>query len=431
MMTTSQRPMSTVLFCVLLTVATSGCTSISRRETVSPHCFTNGLYGGPRSEQEPINLVRLRQDPPAVYMLGPGDTLGIYVEGVLGSRDEPPPVHFPERFQRELPPAIGYPIPIREDGTMPLPLVPPIMANGLTITQLETAIRKSYTEDQKILVPGRDRIIVTLMRPRNYKVLVIREDVQPKNVESRKESPGEFALGSERLGSATLVELRAYENDVLHALGESGGLPGVMAKNELVILRGSFDEAQDLAPLLDDIDNYIQVSDDASKDPKNVIRIPLRGRPGEPVQKLRQEDIILGNGDIVYIQSRDAEVFYTGGLLEGGQFPIPRDYDLDVLGAMAMAGGSIAAAAGGVGKNGIGAGVGSIFPPTRLLVLRVVDGRQNVIEVDLKQAMRDPGQRILIEPNDFVVLEYRPTEVVMNTILSVFQVNMSLNSLWD
>jgi len=423
--------MSTVLFCVLLTVATSGCTSISRRETVSPHCFTNGLYGGPRSEQEPINLVRLRQDPPAVYMLGPGDTLGIYVEGVLGSRDEPPPVHFPERFQRELPPAIGYPIPIREDGTMPLPLVPPIMANGLTITQLETAIRKSYTEDQKILVPGRDRIIVTLMRPRNYKVLVIREDVQPKNVESRKESPGEFALGSERLGSATLVELRAYENDVLHALGESGGLPGVMAKNELVILRGSFDEAQDLAPLLDDIDNYIQVSDDASKDPKNVIRIPLRGRPGEPVQKLRQEDIILGNGDIVYIQSRDAEVFYTGGLLEGGQFPIPRDYDLDVLGAMAMAGGSIAAAAGGVGKNGIGAGVGSIFPPTRLLVLRVVDGRQNVIEVDLKQAMRDPGQRILIEPNDFVVLEYRPTEVVMNTILSVFQVNMSLNSLWD
>ncbi len=431
MMTTSQRPMSTVLFCVLLTVATSGCTSISRRETVSPHCFTNGLYGGPRSEQEPINLVRLRQDPPAVYMLGPGDTLGIYVEGVLGSRDEPPPVHFPERFQRELPPAIGYPIPIREDGTLPLPLVPPIMANGLTITQLETAIRKSYTEDQKILVPGRDRIIVTLMRPRNYKVLVIREDVQPKNVESRKESPGEFALGSERLGSATLVELRAYENDVLHALGESGGLPGVMAKNELVILRGSFDEAQDLAPLLDDIDNYIQVSDDASKDPKNVIRIPLRGRPGEPVQKLRQEDIILGNGDIVYIQSRDAEVFYTGGLLEGGQFPIPRDYDLDVLGAMAMAGGSIAAAAGGVGKNGIGAGVGSIFPPTRLLVLRVVDGRQNVIEVDLKQAMRDPGQRILIEPNDFVVLEYRPTEVVMNTILSVFQVNMSLNSLWD
>lgn len=430
-MTTRQRPTTVMVLCMLVAVASTGCTSISSRETVSPYCFSNGLQGGPRSDLEPINLVRLRQDPPAVYMLGPGDTLGIYIEGVLGSRDEPPPVHFPEKFQREMPPAIGYPIPIREDGSLPLPLVPAIMAEGLTIAQLETVIRKSYTEDNKILVPGRDRIIVTLMRPRIYKVLVIREDVQPKGVEKREESAGEFALGNERLGSATLVELRAYENDVLHALGESGGLPGVMAKNELIILRGTFDEAQDLAPLLDDIDSYVQATDNSSKTPDNVIRIPLRATPGEPVQKLRQEDIILGNGDIVYIQSRDAEVFYTGGLLKGGQFPIPRDYDLDVLGAMAMSGGSIAAAAGGSGIDGIGTGVGSIFPPTRVLVLRVVNGRQNAIEVDLKEAMRDPNQRILIEPNDLIVLEYRPSEVVMNTILSTFRITMSLDSVWN
>ena len=430
-MTSSQRPTTVVLFCLLLTFATTGCMSISRRETTSPHCFPSGLYGGPRSDMEPINLVRLRQDPPPVYMLGPGDTLGIYVEGVLGSRDEAPPVHFPERFQRDMPPAIGFPIPIREDGTLPLPLVPPIMADGLTITQLESVIRKAYTEDQKILVPGRDRIIVTLMRPRNYKVLVVREDVQSRDVQVRKESEGEFALGSDRLGAATLVELRAYENDVLHALSQSGGLPGVMAKNELIILRGTFDEAQDLTPILDDIDSYVQVSDGAANGPSNVTRIPLRVGPGEPVQKLRQEDIILGNGDIVYIQSRDAEVFYTGGLLKGGQFPIPRDYDLDVLGGMAMAGGSIAAAAGGSGTDGIGSGVGSIFPPTRVLVLRVENGRQNVIEINLKKAMKDPGQRILVEPNDMIILEYYPAEIVMNTILSTFRVSMSLDSLWN
>lgn len=430
-MTRSQRPTTIVLVCVLLATTATGCTSISRRETVSPHCFTNGLYGGPRSDMEPINLVRLRQDPPPVYMLGPGDTLGIYVEGVLGSRDEPPPVHFPEKYLRDMPPAIGFPIPIREDGTLPLPLVPPIMADGLTIAQLESSIRNAYTVDQKILVPGRDRIIVTLMRPRNYKVLVVREDIAPVGAQAREESAGEFALGSDRLGSGTLVELRAYENDVLHALSESGGLPGVMAKNELIILRGSFDEAQDLAPILDDVDSYVQVTDKSSKDPKNVVRIPLRAQPGQPVQRLRQEDIILGNGDIIYIQARDAEVFYTGGLLKGGQYPIPRDYDLDVLGAMAMSGGSIAASAGGSGLDSVGSGVGSIFPPTRVLVLRIVDGRQNVIEIDLKEAMRDPGQRILIEPNDMIVLEYRPTEVLMNTILSTFRVTMSLDSLWN
>ena len=328
-------------------------------------------------------------------------------------------------------PPLAFLFPSVKTARCHFPLVPEIMADGLTIAQLETVIRKAYTVDHKILVPGRDRIIVTLMRPRNYKILVVREDIAPKDVEAREESEGEFALGSDRLGSATLVELRAYENDVLHALSQSGGLPGVMAKNELIILRGTFDEAQDLAPILDDVDSYVQVTDKSSKDPENVVRIPLRAQPGQPVQQLRQEDIILGNGDIVYIQSRDAEVFYTGGLLKGGQFPIPRDYDLDVLGAMAMSGGSIAASAGGSGLDSVGSGVGSIFPPTRVLVLRIVDGRQNVIEIDLKQAMRDPGQRILIEPNDMIILEYRPTEVVMNTILSTFRVTMSLNSLWD
>lgn len=429
-MTAKHRHPAAIISLVILFAAAGGCSSISSRETVSPYCFARGVDGGPRSDQEPINLVRLRQDPPPVYMLGPGDTLGIYIEGVLGSRDEPPPVHFPEQKQRDIPPAIGYPIPIREDGTLPLPLVPAVTADGLTLAQLESAIRKAYTEDQKILVPGRDRIIVTLMKPRTYKILVIREDIRGA-ISQRSLSQGELVIGSEQAGAANLVELRAYENDVLHALSESGGLPGVNAKNELIVLRGSFDQAQNLAPILDDLDAYVEVSDQSSSEKKNIVRIPLRGSPGSPVQQLRQEDIILDNGDIVYIRSRDAEVFYTGGLLKGGQHPIPRDYDLDVLGAMAMAGGSIAAAAGGANIDGFGSGVGSIFPPTRVLVIRTVNGRQQAIEIDLRQALADSGQRILVEPNDFIVLEYRPKEVFMNMILSTFRINFSLNSLWD
>ena len=177
------------------------------------------MDGGPRSQQEPINLVRLRQDPPPVYMLGPGDTLGIYIEGVLGSRDEPPPVHFPEQKQRDIPPAIGYPIPIREDGTLPLPLVPAVMADGLTLTQLEAAIRKAYTEDQKILVPGRDRIIVTLMKPRTYKILVIRGYPRAIMCSSHRRAGD----GSEQ-AAANLVELRAYEH-ARHARAKAAACP--------------------------------------------------------------------------------------------------------------------------------------------------------------------------------------------------------------
>ena len=73
--------------------------------------------------------------------------------------------------------------------------------------------------------------------------------------------------------------------------------------------------------------------------------------------------MVLNDGDIVYIESRETEVFYTGGLLQGGEFPLPRDYDLDVLGAMAIAGqgayGS-AAGGGGGGGGGLGGGLGGV-----------------------------------------------------------------------
>src|SRR5262249_35985874 len=62
----------------------------------------------------------------------------------------------------------------------------------------------------------------------------------------------------------------------------------------------------------------------------HVTRIPLRLRKGQP-PPFRPEDVILQNGDVVYIPSRDADVFYTGGLLFTGQYALPRDYDLGVV----------------------------------------------------------------------------------------------------
>jgi hypothetical protein len=371
-------------------------------------------------------------------MLGPGDVLGIYIEGVLGQSDEPPPVHFPEAG--DLPPAVGYPIPVREDGTLSLPLVPPIAAGGLTLAQTEEEIRKAYTVTQQILQPEQARIIVTLMRPRTYQVLVVREDTTAPSL-WRSRSEGELILGSGKRGMTYTVELPAYENDVLHALSESGGLPGVDATNEVTVLRGGYGEAPSrpdvyLTSLLEDLDGSPfapEISAEQFDRNRKVLKIPLRTYPGEPPPDITEDDIILNTGDIVFIESREAEVFYTGGLLNGGQYPIPRDYDLDVLGAIAMAGGSVAQAAGGAAGIGpIGGsfsrGVGSIFPPTRAIVLRTVNGRQTPIRVDLRRAVIDPRERILIEPNDFILLEYKPHELILNIVLNNLQFNYFLNN---
>jgi len=161
----------------------------------------------------------------------------------------------------------------------------------------------------------------------------------------------------------------------------------------------------------------------------NIVRIPLRATPGQPLPELTQDDIILKDGDVVVVQSREAEVFYTGGLLNGGMYPIPRDFDLDVFSAMSLAGGSVAVAAGGTSTRG--SSIGNIIPPTRLLVIREINGYQRAIKIDMKRGLTDPSERILIQPNDLIMLEYTPTEVVMNMFLSTFSLRMDLQSLWN
>jgi len=420
-----------VLALLLATLAScAGCNAF--RETVPANCFP-GISEHPRESRRPIDYALLRQEPPAVYQLGPRDILGIYIEGVLGKIDDVPPVHFSER--REEPPALGFPIPIREDGTISLPLVEPIELAGLTLAQAEEEIRQEYTVRRRILLPGRDRIIVTLIEPRKYTVIVVREDGvgpegRPLQYQAYQFSPTGSILEPPKMGITKQVELKAYENDVLHALAQSGGLPGTGAKAELKILRGAFKNTREREQYLRNLADPALRAEIAATNQKTV-RIPLRVGPGEAMPKIGRDDILLDNGDIIYIESREQEVFYTGGLLRGGQFPVPRDYDVDVLGAVAMAGGSIAAVAGGYGGGPGGRGsAAGIFPPTRLTVLRTIEGRQIAIKVDLKRAMTDPSERILIQPNDFVLLEYTSMEVVMNVMLNNISMNLSLNQLF-
>ncbi len=426
MLITDPRRKIAAVAAVLLLLLATGCTR--NRNLIPADCVRPNVMQRPRGSREPVNFARLRQDPPAVYLLGPRDVLGIFIEGVLGRAEDPPPVHF--SVDSDIPPAIGYPMPIREDGTVSLPLVPPIPVGGLTLAQAEYEIRKAYTIDRKILPPERGRIIVTLIKPRSYRVLVIREDTMNAAYGWQRAGTG-AGFEPERRSYTRPVDLRAYENDLLHALAETGGLPGIDAKGEVTILKGAFKDENLQSQYERAMEDPLTRAQMFAKSP-NAIRIPLRVGPGDAAVTIRPEDVILQTGDIVFIESRDSEVFYTGGLLRGGQFPIPRDYDLDVLGAIAMSGGSIAAAAGSSSLTGgiSRGGVGSIFPPTRVVVLRTINGQQVSIKVNLKTAMTNPQERLLIQPNDFIMLEYSEFELFMNVLLNNVNLNLSINELF-
>jgi hypothetical protein len=432
----------------LLTTA-SGCTSLLAPMSGIPvSALPSHLLAEKRADYVSVPLALLRRDQPEQYVLDKGDILGIYIEGIMPPKNgedqvaAAPPVHFPEAGS-DLPPSVGYPIPVRDDGTLPLPLVTPVAAKGKTLAQVEALIRRAYVEDKKIIKEGRDQIIVSLMKERTYRVIVVREDGEGQQLAvaggTSVPQSRELISGTERNGAGFTLDMPAYKNDVMHALAETGGLPGLNAKSEVRIMKTSRLKGRERDEMIMSI--FQQAANKCAcsvpcvpcgtacspgmiEDPFSVT-IPLRVRPGEMPQ-IDPADIVLDSGDIVYIESRDTEVFYTGGLLPGGQYPIPRDYDLDVIGAMSIAGTGLGGTAKGSGGGGgiagsiLGGGFGGATP-TQLFVIRTDEcGHTFNIAVDLKTAFNNAGERILIQPGDMLILRYKPHEELVNFGLVAF-----------
>lgn len=429
------RRVASISFICLIGSMMPGCTSLlSPINAIPANRLPPQFLAEPRANYQELELHRLGQEAPDSYRLDTDDVLGIYIEGILppkGAEDvaEAPPVRFPEAGS-DLPPAVGFPIPVRDDGTLALPLIDPIDVRGMTLTEVEEEVRDSYTVKKKILQEGRDRIIVTLMEERTVRVIVIREDRSDElALAGGQQLAGqrELVSGTDRSGSGYVLDLPAYKNDLMHALAETGGLPGLNANNEVKILRrrlanerdtGAFERSFYAQHDCDKCMNPPPLPDDPS-----TIQIPLRFPPGERPQ-FDEQDVILEDGDIIYIEARDTEVFYTGGLLAGGQFPLPRDYDIDVLGAIAVAGQGVGGAGrtsgGGSAATLIGGGFGAASP-TQLYVFRTLDdGRSVTIAVDLVEAMNNPSQRLLVKPGDTLVLRYKPAEEIVNFSLVAF-----------
>ncbi len=400
----------------LACLASTGCTALlSPISGVPAHRLPAQFHAKEKNNLKPIDIFRLRQDPPTAYLIDGGDILGIWIQGVLGEEGETLPFQMPEP-ESDLPPSIGYPIIVREDGTVSLPFVNPIQVRGLTLRQVEELIRRSYTVDQQILVKGKDRIIVTLMRERTHRVIVLRRDGSDLLV------PG---LGEVQ---RQVIRLPAYKNDVLHALAETGGLPGLDAKNEVIIIKGSLIDAQRRDAFVREFyenrpcDPCLCMPD--LPEDCAIIRIPLRLPPGEIPQFL-PDDVILDEGDIVLIEGREREVYYTGGLLGGGEHELPRDYDLDVVTAMARSGSLMMTGnrGGGGGMMGgrMGGGGNWQVPPGQLFIIRkTACGDQITIDVDLNRAIRDSRSRPLIEAGDILILQYRPQEELVNFGIATF-----------
>ena len=368
---------------LLFLLFSAGCAAVTNpaKEGIPVELVEPALLARPKNPQMPITLSQLGQPPPEIYLLGPGDLLGVYIEGVLGGKAQGPPV-VGGTLGSDVP-SLGYPIPVREDGTIRLPLVPPIQVGRMSLVDAEKKIEETYI-NQKVIQPGQARLVVTLTRKRVYRVVVFRDELENFNTPLARGLTA-FAGGGKR-GNGHVVELPAYEDDVLHALAATGGPPGIDDYNEVVIEhRGG-----------------------------HVVRIPLRICPGEPLP-FGPADVLLQEGDVVYLEARDIQRFYAGGLLPPGEYVLPRDYDLDVVTAIAFIRGPlINGGFGGSNLSGtlIEPGIGGPSPKLVTIIRRTPDGGQIRIRVDLDRAVCDAHERIVIKAGDLLILQETPCQAV-------------------
>jgi polysaccharide export outer membrane protein len=308
---------------------------------------------------EPLNLAHLTLPAPRDYLLGPDDVLEITIPGLFANAESNP-----------------IRAAVMPNGQLNLPLIGAVDVTGMTLSQVQQTLADEYGKEalQNPIVH------VSLIERSSVRVLVLGE-VNQQGVHS----------------------LPKYENDVGHAIAAAEGLSPEAGDVIEIHKRGSFTdgeltEFEELAPPwpgdFGDYSSYCELA-------PGVIRIPLKGFvAGEIDRKI----VTLEAGDVVVVRPRRYEVFYVVGKLSltntlrftvdererelGVGFVLPRNREIDVVEAVAMAG-----------------YIDPIDSPTTVTVHRVLPDRRPVlINVDLIAARTNGNETILVEPGDIIYL---------------------------
>ncbi len=412
----SSWPAASVVLLAAWLATGTGCSAFRPIDGVPAPALGDDYRVPVRSGKATIDLSLLGQSPPADYRLDAGDVLGVYIDGVLGADVEAPPIAGPNAA--DVRPSVGYPIEVERNGTLTLPKIGTVPVRGLTLDETRGALRNVYGPN----ITPQARVLITLQKPRSYRVLVMRQEGTRDTGIDQVLGNGGTELYRRNLGQA--VELPAYQNDVLHALTATGGLPGLDAENAVYVIRhdpvgggrppGFGPAFGGHTPTPAAVGPYGETGPEGTLGGSRVVRIPLKVHPGEPLP-FGPQDVLLQGGDVVYIESRAGDFFYTSGLLGGGQYLLPRDYDLDVLGAIAVAQARQSNMFGNTkvvgGRSALNKDVS--VGASKLIILRPQpDGSTLPIEVDLYDAIHNPRERVLIRPGDHLVLQYSRTEAV-------------------
>ena len=360
--------------------------------------------------QSIIDASKFQAPKQSVYTLDEGDTLGVFVEGVVGEFNSMPPVHQPAPGS-DLGPAIGFPTLVLHDGSIRLPLEEPIAVRGLTVAQVESLLKKIYREGDSPILTDRSRVIVSLIRKRTVNVVVVRSDQSQAQSDPRFARQGSRPVSARSDGSGRVynMNLPVGDNDLLNAMMQSGGFPGVNAADQLQVLRNV--PASNLQTSSFPRANSFPRTGNRQASRGLAQGFPIRTTASNAASPFPRSQTRLRNGDIVSISGKPTEVFYTGGQLGGGEFVIPRDRPLSVMDAIAQAGGIPRAQ----GTTGI-----PLQQPRVLTLLRRNGGRQVSMQFDVGSGFSQQASQTRVRSGDYLILDFSPAQRVQNVGVGAF-----------
>jgi|GEM_PF-1159893 len=277
------------------------------------------------------------------YRLGGGDVLNITIYG-LERRGE---------FKTVT-------VRVEESGVFSLPVIPPINAKGLTVSELESQLNKVMIEMDFIKNP-RTSVIVTDFKSKKISVL------------GAVNRPGEYTI--ER-NSVSLYE----------ALALAGG-PSHEAGYVLHVMRGDQDDGH---PFADSRGGEARASgpslpkDDGLEETISVDLISLMKEANLDL------NLLLYENDIVYIP--EAEYFYVIGFVNApGGFPLTRP--MRVLDGIATASGLIAKEAS----------------PGDCVLKRLEGDKEFIVPIDLVAIVEGREPNLYLKPDD--IIDVRQTQL--------------------
>ena len=383
-----------------------------------------------RSHLVPLDHRHLGETFDVEHRVRVGEVLGIYIADVLGEREALPNVAFLNFAANPSPPEpmVGHPIKVETDGTIQLPYIDPLYVENKTLREVRDSIRHEYSEKTDLIKPGRDNTVVSVITPKAYRIHVIRQDTRYRS--PALQVPEQFEIS--RKWSGSIVHIEPDEATVLTALLKSGGLPGIDARNEIWVMKRVSEAEAAISEIPFDEKLAGKLPMMFPKKNTKLIRIPLHV-PLDQELPFEPEDVLLGDGDVVFLPQRDGDVFLTGGVLGGGRFPLARDRDIDILEAIAIATGNPYGPAGD-SRNIVRfrSGPGNVIPPTDAVVIRRrSETEQYKIRVDLLKSLDDPSERLIIQSGDLIVLRFRPRELASNVVLNLFDFGFGLTKTFN